>query len=811
MLHTWSRLQRDKQMQISVTKENGIFVLNLEGRLDHKGAADLDDVVKALPDHPSHLVLDMQGVDFLSSMGIRSLITWEKALKQRASAIVLCALTPGVSQVLRVAGLLDLFRTVENLDTALELASDARRPAAGDAFAVDAVSYSIFQHPKHVSWLDCWGGGGPHDRAPLPITLDELGISFGLAGLGSAAEDAATVLGAFVATGEAAAVVPADRRFQPDWMLGHGPSESVVYVKRALSFTGQPTCTVDVAPTAPSNEPFSIQTVLEEVFDRLGKTSSRPTSWAGFVAFGRGVDISGRFYRDSLEMDQDSPTGTCTFNDCRIFAAGLVHFGPEAGKGAGSNPVTNPEEAFTQEILFHFLPGSGLSVNDSSGGMSWTANALVFDDLAVDEITAPEEINRLIRLETLGSVCRLDPASRCSSLRLWVYLPEAVRTGEEKRLRVELHGARPLSHAAEIVARRIYSDAARMILEPLAGGFSADTYRVHSYDAQGRELLPTVLKIGGKDWIDREVSAYRDYVQKFILNNSTTILGTAEHGDTAGLRYNFLGITGAGGRLAMLRDLYADLPAQTLQSIFVRIFTNILKPWYGQPRWDILRPYVEHDPRRLFKNICADAESALGIRSDEETLACPALGRDLPNPYHFLLHGYARRSEQTMRWYKSVIHGDLNLANILLDDNDNLYVIDFSETRQGNIVSDLARLEVIACLGMTRIKDEADLRHVVLLVQALARNETIDHTPDFDCSEDDPLLGKAHALVRVLRGLAGKMTIFEDDPVPSYLAMLEWILPMVSYRDITVLRKQASAYCAAILTERIMDREQQTG
>lgn len=812
-------------MQINVTQENGIFVLTLKGRLDHKGAVDLDDVLKALPGRPNHLVLDMRGVDYLSSMGIRSLLTCEKTLKQRSGAVVLCALTPGVSQILRVAGLLALYRTADDLDSALGLVSDTMRPAAKDSFVRNAVSYSVACHPDHVSWLDCWGSETPHDRDLLPISLEELGISFGLAGLGGTAEDAATALGAFIATGEAAAVVPADSQFHPDWMLGHDPSESVLFVKRALSITGQPACTVDVAPynppdnppedapdgptnaplgappSAASNTPFALQTVLEDVLVRLRESSAGPISWAAFVAVGRGGDISGRFYRDAREMELDAPAGRRSFTDSRIFAVGLVHAGPTGGTGR--------EEDGAWNILSDFLPEAGLSGNDRSGGDAWTANGLVFDDLPVDKIVTPKEINHLIRLDNLGSACRLDPAIQCDFLRLWVYLPKAVRTGEEKRLRIETHGCKPLSHAGEIVARRIYRDAARMVLEPLAGGFSADTYRVHSYDAQGRELLPTVLKIGSKGWIDRETAAYHDHVQKFILNNSTTILGTAEHGDTAGLRYNFLGITGAGGRLAMLRDLYAGLPVQDLQSIVLRVFTSILKPWYGQPRWDILSPYIEHDPRRLFKNIRADAESALGIHSDQETLACPALGRDLPNPYHFLEHGYARRAEHTMRWYTSIIHGDLNLANILMDDNNNLYVIDFSETRQGNIVSDLARLEVIACLGMTRIENEADLRRIVLFAQALAQNETIDHTPDYDCSRDDPLLGKAHDLVRVLRGLAGKMTIFETNPVPYYLAMLEWILPMVSYRDITKIRKQASAYCAAILVERIMDREKQ--
>lgn len=790
-------------MRISVTREQGVFVLSLEGRLDHKGAAKLDDALQALPGQPSRLVLDMRGVDYLSSMGIRSLITWEKALKRRSGALVLCALTPAASQVLRIAGLLTLYRTADDLDTALSLASAATCPVVRESLVGNAVSCSIARHPDHVSWLDFWDGEAPHEHDLLSISLEELGVGFGLAGLGSTAADAATALGAFVATGEAAAVVPADDQFHPDWMLGHDPSEAVLFVKRAASFTGRPACTVDVDPAAQQDASFPVHSALEEVFTRLRNASAEPISWAGFVAVGSGSDVIGRFFRDAREMEQDAPGGRRSFGNCRLFAVGLVRFGSRDGQQEGPGPQLDA----AQVIARRFFPESGLSANHASGSLAWTANALVFDDPPGSEITAPGEINRSIRLETLGGVCRLDPLSRCASLRLWAYLPKAVRSGTEKRLRIEMHGSKPLSQAAEIVARKIYHDAARMVLRPLAGGFSADTYRVNSFDAQGRELLPTVLKIGGKDWIDREIAAFRDHVRPFILNNSTTILGAAEHGVTAGLRYNFLGITGAGGRLAMLRDLYADLPVPALQSILLRVFTSILKPWYGQPRWDILHPYIEHDPRRLFKTIPADAESALGIRADRELLPCPVLNEDLPNPYHFLEHGYAHRAEQSMHWYTSIIHGDLNLANILLDDNDNLYVIDFSETRQGNIVSDLARLEVIACLGMTRIEDEADLRRVVLFARALAQNVTIDQTPDFDCSRDHPLLGKAHALVRVLRELAGKMTVFEDDPVPYHLAMLEWILPMVSYRDITVLRKRAAAYCAAILVDRILERE----
>ena len=55
----------------------------------------------------------------------------------------------------------------------------------------------------------------------------------------------------------------------------------------------------------------------------------------------------------------------------------------------------------------------------------------------------------------------------------------------------------------------------------------SNTFRVASYDADGRRLLPTVLKIGTLELTEREEVANRKHVQTFILNNSTTLLGGA--------------------------------------------------------------------------------------------------------------------------------------------------------------------------------------------------------------------------------------------------------------------------------------------
>jgi len=65
-------------------------------------------------------------------------------------------------------------------------------------------------------------------------------------------------------------------------------------------------------------------------------------------------------------------------------------------------------------------------------------------------------------------------------------------------------------------------------------------------------------------------------------------------------------------------------------------------------------------------------------------------GRQLPNPLENLddlLH-------DRLRGTRSVIHGDLNLENILVGPGDLVWLIDFAATREGHTIFDFARLEV---------------------------------------------------------------------------------------------------------------------
>jgi hypothetical protein len=302
--------------------------------------------------------------------------------------------------------------------------------------------------------------------------------------------------------------------------------------------------------------------------------------------------------------------------------------------------------------------------------------------------------------------------------------------------------------------------------------------------------------------IHREESAHRAYVQKFILNNSTTIMGSATVGSWSALRYNFLGVSGPNATLTWLQDHYYVRPIEEIQKLYARLYTQILKPWYGQPRWEALSLYKDHTPLRLFPRLFEHAERDFGFSPTADRIECEELGVTFANPFRFLRTEYPKRSNQSQLWYQSVTHGDLNPRNILVDELDNLYIIDFSETGLRNIVSDFARMETVLKFETTRVESSADVARLVEFELGLAEMNSLSDIPPNRYRGDDPRVEKAYRAICQLRRYADIATLFETDPAPYWLALLEWTFSVLSY-DLIPLRRKLAAYSAAILCEKL--------
>jgi len=752
-------------MDIGVSFEAGAPVLTLTGRFDGSAAAAFDERVASLEAGTSGCVIDMSGVVYLSSLGLRSLMSLEQRLKTRGGGVVLAGLTPLVHKVLRIARLDTFLRIVPSTRDALETvrASAAAAPAVDLAF--EDCRATVRRMPGAASVIEWWGPSstGAAGTRSTGVDARDLGIAFGLGTPGDGVGRPGVEPAPFFSTPQFAAVIDAGAGGLTDFIVGDALQVVRIAVAAATGLAGAPAAIVELA----SERGCSLIEIVDRLCDHA-VAEDVPVA-IGFVALARTTGAQPGVYAAGIVFDP-LKTGA-TLDPGRRLEAAPAQLGLKSGRRAAGAAVT-----------FETAPQ--------------------FDAVRDVRAAAPD-----VSIDTLGRMVGLDECAPVTEALVWLFVPGELRNGADRLLQVSVEGGGEWRPEWDAIVRRLYGDCRSVTLTALPGGFMSSTFKAVAYDHDGRRTLPGVVKIGPVELTRREQQANRDYVSRFILNNGTSVLGDARHGDWAGLRYNFLGVNGPDSRLAWLHDQYLQRTVPDVTALFERLLTRVLKPWYAQPKWEQVYLFQEHTPLRLFPALIETAGQVLGVSADDPEFDCPELGVRLPNPFRFLKYEYPRRAREPRLWYTALCHGDLNLRNVLVDERDNLYVIDFSETRPRNAVSDFARLEPVLKFEMTRVDTDADLAALVEFEEAITSVRALDEPPPFRYRGTDPLVARAHAVITLLRRCADRATLFERDIVPYWLAVLEWTYSVVCYRQVSLRQKRYAACSAALICRAIMQIE----
>ena len=92
-------------MEIVTTQEQNCVILALSGRMDATTAVDFDNAAQAvLKEGHTRLVVDLQDLVYMSSAGLRSLLSLAKAVKNAGGQLCFCCLQPMVAEVFRISG-----------------------------------------------------------------------------------------------------------------------------------------------------------------------------------------------------------------------------------------------------------------------------------------------------------------------------------------------------------------------------------------------------------------------------------------------------------------------------------------------------------------------------------------------------------------------------------------------------------------------------------------------------------------------------------------------------------------------------------
>jgi anti-sigma B factor antagonist len=107
-------------VEITTQEYKRVGVLTASGRIDSATAAEFEAAARQLVSKGKvNLVFDLSGVDFLSSAGLRVLVTTRKEVKAAGGDLALANPSDRVKETLEVAGLDVLFERFPDRETAI--------------------------------------------------------------------------------------------------------------------------------------------------------------------------------------------------------------------------------------------------------------------------------------------------------------------------------------------------------------------------------------------------------------------------------------------------------------------------------------------------------------------------------------------------------------------------------------------------------------------------------------------------------------------------------------------------------------------
>lgn len=97
-------------MEIATNEVKGVNVVKVTGRVDSATAPDLENALKQLVESSkTQIVLDLTDVEYMSSAGLRAMVSTLKSVKRASGDLRLASPSPRVAEVLRLAGLTSIF------------------------------------------------------------------------------------------------------------------------------------------------------------------------------------------------------------------------------------------------------------------------------------------------------------------------------------------------------------------------------------------------------------------------------------------------------------------------------------------------------------------------------------------------------------------------------------------------------------------------------------------------------------------------------------------------------------------------------
>src|SRR5262245_25861398 len=386
------------------------------------------------------------------------------------------------------------------------------------------------------------------------------------------------------------------------------------------------------------------------------------------------------------------------------------------------------------------------------------------------------------------------PVAASGRSRPLLQLPDGVSLDDEERRLVEY----------------LYRGCRSVALRPLGGGFSGSrVFGSQPVDAMGRREIPFVTKIDRHDRIARERVAVEG-VENLLGANAPRLADYVDLETRGAIKYHFASMQAGEVRTLQRRFGEAeDGPAA--RALFERVIERVLRRLYQTPLLDRLDLYDYYGYQPRYSEATLARVSALAETSDG-SVRIRGLEEPLPHPRAFYSRLQGERPGREEEVPVATVHGDLNLANLLLDDASNTWLIDYYTTRHGHVLDDVAKLENDLKFILLPIPDDAALVRGAALERHLAGQQDLLTPPGAPPAGllEDRAAAKVHAAVQRLREFAAELLreaglVGPVSPRQYWIAQLRYSAHTLSFVESDERQKRLALASTCRLSHQLLE------
>ncbi len=418
-------------------------------------------------------------------------------------------------------------------------------------------------------------------------------------------------------------------------------------------------------------------------------------------------------------------------------------------------------------------------------------SALTAGSSISDHYHALDHLHKILGVRIIHSIGEFikflasDSAKTDIKLDVQANLPELIFDGDANVTEVD-----------DQIIRYLFRHARKVNMKVLDGGYSGNlVLGAQSIDMEGREEAQHVLKIGPQEPIGQERMSF-EKVEQVLGNSAPRITEFVDYKERGGIKYRYASM-GRGKSTTFQQQYDSGISMDKVKKFLDIVFIEQLGKFYNAKQFEKanLMEYYMYDPKRA-ERLKARLETVLEHSADSDFLKLPT-GQEFPNPYVFYRDVVADLIPRNNRSaFFAYTHGDLNGANIMIDGQENVWLIDFFHTHRGHILRDLAKLENDLLYIYTPLDSFDDMDEALILSDILfnVRDLAKPLAPVEETGLTKPGFIRTYETLKILRSYYPKLIEHDRDPLQLLIAQQRYSLHTQMFFESNRIQKLWAMY-----------------